>query len=164
LGKKLKAGRSAGSPQSIYSLAQLPRFGFRVSKYFLFCLICDYKTSGDFWKKNWGLEDQQEVLNLYIPWHNCLVLGSESPNIFCFVLFGIIRLQETYKNILWARRSSESPHLIVRIGRKMQTKTKNTCLMLLNDKLNCQVSNDFRSIHVETLRERLSSRIYLSFY
>jgi hypothetical protein len=46
------------------------------------------------------LRDHQEVLNMDIPWHNWLVLGSDSPNIFCFVLFGIIRLQETYKNIL----------------------------------------------------------------
>jgi hypothetical protein len=35
------------SPQYEYSLAQLACFGFRVSKHFLFCLIWDYKTSGD---------------------------------------------------------------------------------------------------------------------
>jgi hypothetical protein len=40
--KKFEAGRSAGSPQSGYSLAQLSRFGFRVAKHFLFCLIRDY--------------------------------------------------------------------------------------------------------------------------
>jgi hypothetical protein len=44
------------------------------------------------------LVDQQELLNLDIPWHNWLVLSSESLNIFCFVLFGIIRLQETFEN------------------------------------------------------------------
>jgi hypothetical protein len=33
--KKMRAGRSAGSPQSGYSLAQLARFGFRVSNFFL---------------------------------------------------------------------------------------------------------------------------------
>jgi hypothetical protein len=44
----IKAGRAAGSPQYGYSLAQLARFGFRVSKHSLFCLIWDYKTSGDF--------------------------------------------------------------------------------------------------------------------
>jgi hypothetical protein len=49
--KKLRAGRSAESPKSGYSLAQLARFGFRVSKHFLFCLIWDYKTSRDIWKK-----------------------------------------------------------------------------------------------------------------
>jgi hypothetical protein len=43
-----------------------------------------------------------------IPWHNWLVLGSESPNIFCFVLFGIIRLQETFEKILSAGRSAGS--------------------------------------------------------
>jgi hypothetical protein len=35
------------------------------------------------------LKDHQEVFNLHIPWHNWLVLGSESPNIFCFALFGL---------------------------------------------------------------------------
>jgi hypothetical protein len=35
-------GRSSGSPQYEYSLAQLTRCGFRVSKHFLFCLIWDY--------------------------------------------------------------------------------------------------------------------------
>jgi hypothetical protein len=43
------------------------------------------------------LGDHQEVLHMDIPWHNWIVLGSESPNIFCFVLFGIIRLQETFE-------------------------------------------------------------------
>jgi hypothetical protein len=31
-----------------------------------------------------------------IPWHNWLVLGSEYRNIFGFVLFAIIRFQETF--------------------------------------------------------------------
>jgi hypothetical protein len=39
--KKIKAGRSAGTPQSGYTQAQLARFGFRVSKHILFCLIWD---------------------------------------------------------------------------------------------------------------------------
>jgi hypothetical protein len=40
-------------------------------------------------------------------------------------------------------------------------KPKNLCLMILNDKLNCQVSSIFmnpQSIHVETLREWISAR------
>jgi hypothetical protein len=32
-----------------------------------------------------------------IPWHNWFVLDSESPNIYCLGLFGIIRLQETFE-------------------------------------------------------------------
>jgi hypothetical protein len=44
-----------------------------------------------------------------IPWHNWLVLGSESPNIFCFVLFEIIGLQETFDKKLVAGRSAGSP-------------------------------------------------------
>jgi hypothetical protein len=36
----------AGSPQSLYSLAQLTSFGFRVSQHYLFCIIWDFKT---FW-------------------------------------------------------------------------------------------------------------------
>jgi uncharacterized protein Usg len=43
------------------------------------------------------LGNHPEILNMDIPWHNCIVLSSESPNIFCFVLFGIIRLQETFE-------------------------------------------------------------------
>jgi hypothetical protein len=46
------------------------------------------------------LGDHQEGLNMDIPWHNWLVLGSVSSNIICFFLYGIKRLQETYKNIL----------------------------------------------------------------
>jgi hypothetical protein len=46
--KKLRAEKTAGSPQSICSLAQLVHFGFRVSEHFLFGLIWDYKTLGDF--------------------------------------------------------------------------------------------------------------------
>jgi hypothetical protein len=45
--KKLRAGRSAGRPQSGYFLAQLVCFEFRVSKHFLFCHIWDDKTSRD---------------------------------------------------------------------------------------------------------------------
>jgi hypothetical protein len=44
------------------------------------------------------LGDQQEVLNLDVPWNNWLDLGSEYPNIFCFVMFGITRLQITFFN------------------------------------------------------------------
>jgi hypothetical protein len=36
-------------------------------------------------------------------------VGLKSQNIFLLVLFGVIRLQETYKNILRAVRSSGSP-------------------------------------------------------
>jgi hypothetical protein len=85
--KKLRAGRSAGSPQYGYSLAQLACFVFRVSKLFLFGFICDYKTPEDVRKKKLGLRDLQEVLNMDIAWHNGFVLGSESPNIFCYFLF-----------------------------------------------------------------------------
>jgi hypothetical protein len=101
--KKMRAWKSARSPQYGYSLAQQARFRFSVSKYFLFCFIWDYKTSGAFRKKKLGLGDQQKVLNIDIPWHNWLVLGSESPNIFRLVLFGIIKLQETFekKNEGW---------------------------------------------------------------
>jgi hypothetical protein len=71
------------------------------SQTFFFCLVYDYKISGDFRKIKLGLEDQQEILNLYIPWHNWLVLGSESQKKKnCLVSFGIIKLQETEKNIL----------------------------------------------------------------
>jgi hypothetical protein len=48
----LRAWRSSGSPQYGYSLAKLPRFGFRVFKHFLFCLIYDYNTLVDIPKKN----------------------------------------------------------------------------------------------------------------
>jgi hypothetical protein len=101
----MRAGRSARSPQYRYFLAQLVRFGFRVPKHFLFCLIWDYKTSG-YLQKFCELRDQQEILNIDIPRHNWLVLGSESPNIFCSVLFGIIRLQDSYKNFEISRKSS----------------------------------------------------------
>jgi hypothetical protein len=50
-------------------------------------------------KTFYELEDHQELLNMDLSWHNWLVLGFESLNIFCFVLFGTKRLQETYKNI-----------------------------------------------------------------
>jgi hypothetical protein len=53
------------------------------------------KTSGDFQKKKWRAG--RTAGSLDIPWHNWLVLGSESPNIFCYVLFGIIRLRETFE-------------------------------------------------------------------
>jgi hypothetical protein len=99
--KKMRVGRSAGSPKFGYSLAQLACFGFRVSQHFSFGLIWDYKTSRDIRKKKWGLGDQQEVLNMETPGHNWLVLGSESPNIFRLVLFGIIRLQETFEKKKW---------------------------------------------------------------
>jgi hypothetical protein len=56
------------------------------------------------------LGDPQKVLNMDIPWHNWLILGFKSPNIFCFVLFEIIRLQKTYKHVLWAKKPSGSPH------------------------------------------------------
>jgi hypothetical protein len=42
------------------------------------------------------------------PWHNWLVLGSESPNIICFVLFGILSLQETFNNKKWRAGSPQS--------------------------------------------------------
>jgi hypothetical protein len=47
MNSKMRADRSAGNPHSGYSLAQLARFGFRVSKSFLFCLFWDYKTARD---------------------------------------------------------------------------------------------------------------------
>jgi hypothetical protein len=85
--EKMRAGKSAGSIQSGYSLAQLVRFGFRVSKPFLFCLFWDCKTLRDIRKKKYGLGSQQKALNLDILWHNWFVLGSESPNLFLFCLF-----------------------------------------------------------------------------
>jgi hypothetical protein len=74
-----------------------------------FGLIWDYKTSKELQKKMLGLGDQQEVLNMGVPWHNWLVLGPESPNIFCLVLFRTTKLQYTYKNILRAGKSSGRP-------------------------------------------------------
>jgi hypothetical protein len=57
------------------------------------------------------LGDHQEVLN---PWHNWLVLGSKSPHIFCFVLFGLIRLQETLKKIWGLEDQQEVLNLYIR--------------------------------------------------
>jgi hypothetical protein len=105
----LRATRSSGSPQYGYSLAQLARFGFRVSKHFLFCLIWDYKTSGDLqtYFMCW------EILRKSSIWIFPGTTGSfwvqSLQTFFCFVLFAFIRLQETYKNILRATRSSGSP-------------------------------------------------------
>jgi hypothetical protein len=46
--------------------------------------------------------------------HNWLVLGSESPNIFCFVLFGTIRHRETsgvfQKNLRAERLAGRPQH------------------------------------------------------
>jgi hypothetical protein len=53
---KLRAGRSAGSPQSGYSLAQLARFGFRGSNFFCFVYLGIIRLPEIFGKKieGWG--------------------------------------------------------------------------------------------------------------
>jgi hypothetical protein len=86
----------ARSPQYGYSLTQLAYLGFRFAKYVLFWLNWGYlkRLSKIFWE----LGNQQEDFNVDNPWHNWLVWRSESPNIFCFDFFGIIRLWDTLKD------------------------------------------------------------------
>jgi hypothetical protein len=84
-------------------------FNFKILSNIFFILYGIIKLQETFEKKNWELGDQQGVLNLDIPWHNWLVLGSESPNLFCIVLFGIRRLQEVFEKKMRAGRSAGNP-------------------------------------------------------
>jgi hypothetical protein len=91
--EKLRAGKFAGNPQYGYTLAQLARFGVRVSKQ-----ISGHQTSHrhqeTFEKKHktsrfYELRDHPEVLNMDIPWHNWHDLGSESPKNFVLYYLGL---------------------------------------------------------------------------
>jgi hypothetical protein len=47
--------------------------------------------------EGWEISRKSSIWIFPGSWHNWLVLSSESPNIFHFVLFGIMRLQETFE-------------------------------------------------------------------
>jgi hypothetical protein len=72
----------------------------------LFCVIWDYKTSGDLQKYFMSWEKIRKSSIWIIPGTTGLYLGIESPNIFGFVPFGIISFKETLKKKLMAGRSA----------------------------------------------------------
>jgi hypothetical protein len=102
-----KKNRGLGAQQEVLNM-DIPWHNWLIlssesSKYFLFGLIWNYKTTKDIRKKNRGLGDQQEVLTIWIFSGTTGSYWVQSPpNIFCFVLFGIIRLQETFEKKLRA--------------------------------------------------------------
>jgi hypothetical protein len=108
--KKLRAGRSAGSPQSGYSLVQLTRFGYRVSKHFLFRLICDYdyKTSGDLRQKLRAWTSAGSPQSLY-SLAQLTHFGFRVSKHFLFCLIWDYKTSRDFRKKLRAGRSAGSP-------------------------------------------------------